>query len=145
MKQQLLAINKIKASKNGMDPDKMEKDLQAFFDQQLLDSRKAPSQSPRQQIPINPLFAECWKEFFLQNSSIVHLDFSNNDFSAPEIEIMAEGLKENHSIMGLHMIGNEATVDGMGFIQANRSNAKLDNSKAHVFSRIRPNLEMGHV
>jgi hypothetical protein len=47
MKVQIQAINKIKASKNGMDPEKMEKDLQAYFDQLELDKIKAPSQSPR--------------------------------------------------------------------------------------------------
>lgn len=28
-----------------------------------------------------------------------------------------EGLKRNHSIMGLHFNGNEATVDELGFVK----------------------------
>jgi hypothetical protein len=46
----------------------------------------------------------------------LHVDFSNNDFSAAEVEVIAEGLKENHSILGIHMMGNEATTDAFGFV-----------------------------
>ncbi len=42
---------------------------------------------------------------------LIHVDFSNNDFSAAEIEVIAEGLKENHTILGIHMLGNEAMTD----------------------------------
>lgn len=67
MKIQMAAINKIKMSKNGMDPEKMEKDLEAYLAQLELDKAKAPSQSPRQAIPINPANAEAWKEAFIAN------------------------------------------------------------------------------
>jgi hypothetical protein len=102
-------------------------------------------------VPANLSFVESWKEFFLTNQSIVHLDISNNGFASPEIEVMgnyfmlififqiAEGLKENHSIMGLHVVGNEAVVDAMGFMAPDRSNGKLKDAKAHVFSRIERN------
>lgn len=81
----------------------------------------------------------------MQNQTLIHLDFSNNDFAAPEVEIIAEGLKENHSIMGIHMIGNEAVTDAMGFIVPCRSGSKLEDAKAHVFSRIKNTLEMGPI
>ena len=29
---------------------------------------------------------------------------------------IGEGLKENHTILGLHMLGNEAEVDALGFV-----------------------------
>jgi len=67
---------------------------------------------------------------------LIHVDFSNNDFAAPEIEIIAEGLKENHTILGIHMIGNEATTDALGFVAPSRAEGKLQDGKAHVFSRI---------
>lgn len=47
VKVQVAAINKIKMSKNGMDPEKMEKDLEAYFLQVEEDKAKMPSQSPR--------------------------------------------------------------------------------------------------
>jgi len=37
----------------------------------------------------------------------------------------AEGLKENHTLLGIHMVGNEATTDAMGFIIPSRSEGKL--------------------
>lgn len=31
-------------------------------------------------------------------------------------DVLGEGLKENHSILGIHMLGNEAKVDQLGFV-----------------------------
>ena len=33
-----------------------------------------------------------------------------------DVEIIAEGLKENHSILGLHFVGNDGEVDVKGFV-----------------------------
>lgn len=33
------------------------------------------------------------------------------------MEIIGEGLKDNHSILGIHCKGNEARVDSWGFIK----------------------------
>jgi len=49
----------------------------------------------------------------------------------------AEGLKENHTLLGIHMVGNEATTDALGFIVPSRSEGKLQDAKAHVFTRIK--------
>lgn len=35
---------------------------------------------------------------------------------------MNEGLKENHSILGLHLIGNELGIDSLGFISDKNGN-----------------------
>lgn len=43
------------------------------------------------------------------------------------------------------MIGNEAVTDAMGFIVPCRSGSKLEDAKAHVFSRIKNTLEMGPI
>ena len=42
LKIKVAAINKIKQSKNGMDPEKMEKDLEAYFKQLEDEKAKAP-------------------------------------------------------------------------------------------------------
>jgi len=34
-----------------------------------------------------------------------------------DIEKMNEGLKFNHRIMGLHILGNRAKCDGLGFLE----------------------------
>lgn len=47
----------------------------------------------------------------------MHLDIRHNNIKWNEMEIMAEGLKSNHSILGIHVKGNEAWVDSWGFIR----------------------------
>ena len=51
-----------------------------------------------------------------ENKSLVHLDFSFNGFKADDIALIGEGLKHNHTILGIHMMGNEAKVDELGFV-----------------------------
>jgi len=42
---------------------------------------------------------------------MIHVDLSANNFSLSEVEIMAEGLNCNHSILGIHLLGNPAKID----------------------------------
>jgi hypothetical protein len=58
------------------------------------------------------------------------------------MEIIAEGLKNNHTILGLHLLGNEAETDPSGFVKARRA---AKESKSHVYSRILPSMVAGHV
>lgn len=74
---------------------------------------------------------------------MLHVDFSNNGFAAPEIEVIAEGLKDNHTILGIHMIGNEASTDAQGFVTPLLNPDKLPEGKAHIFTRIQPNYSTG--
>jgi hypothetical protein len=84
---------------------------------------------------------------FLENKGLVHLDLSHNGFRKSEIEIMNEGLKENHTLLGIHMIGNEVTTDSLGFFSINEIKGESDNncSISHILSRISPKLDMGNV
>ena len=38
-----------------------------------------------------------------------------------QIEILAEGLKSNHTILGIHLKGNEGDVDAKGFVHQENS------------------------
>lgn len=44
------------------------------------------------------------------------MDLSHNGFMNEEIDTMSEGLKDNHTILGLHMLGNEKNTDSMGYV-----------------------------
>jgi hypothetical protein len=57
----------------------------------------------------------------------MHLDLSFNKFTFQDTEIMALGLRKNHTIHGLHFEGNEGRIDSLGFL--NPSNAKVDSPK----------------
>ena len=51
------------------------------------------------------------------NEVLQHLDLSNNTFSLQDCNLIAEQLKNNHTIRGLHFEGNHGKVDSLGFIQ----------------------------
>ena len=41
---------------------------------------------------------------------------SHNNIRLDDVEIIAEGLKDNHTILGLHFVGNDGDVDAKGFV-----------------------------
>lgn len=47
--------------------------------------------------------------------------------------LKGDALKQNHSLLGIHMMGNEAKVDELGFVTPEKSN---DPASLHVFTRI---------
>lgn len=47
---------------------------------------------------------------------LYHLDLSYNCFNAEECESLAKALLSNHTLFGIHLVGNDATVDDMGFV-----------------------------
>ena len=44
------------------------------------------------------------------------MDISFCGFDLNEIEIMNQGLAQNHTIWGLHSVGNAGKVDQLGFL-----------------------------
>jgi hypothetical protein len=67
------------------------------------------------------------------NISLLHLDLSQNNFTVMQLEVIAEGLKENHTIMGLHMEGNNCEVDSKGFVRPNARPMTVQNQ--HISPR----------
>ena len=55
---------------------------------------------------------------------------------------MATGLKKNHTILGLHFMGNDGEVDPMGFVKPGKDQIE---SLKHIYTRIKPNMETGQV
>lgn len=74
-----------------------------------------------------------WSRTFSTNKTLVHLDLSFNNLKSPDVQIMGEGLKANHTILGIHFMGNEAKVDELGFVTPEKV---VDNAKQQVFTRI---------
>lgn len=81
------------------------------------------------------------QNMFRENRSLIHLDLSHNNLSRDDCDLMAEGLKENHTLLGFHMIGNDVDVNSLGFFTDNCS----DPSSAHIVSRIKPTLHTGTI
>jgi NLR family CARD domain-containing protein 3 len=58
-----------------------------------------------------------------------------------DIEIINEGLKDNHNILGIHMLGNMGKTDHLGFLRAEQD---YDYAMTTLFTRIKPNLDRGY-
>jgi len=63
-----------------------------------------------------------WANAFRENITLIHLDLSHNYFDSRELELINEGLSENHTILGIHMAGNEGETDALGFIKHHAHN-----------------------
>lgn len=55
--------------------------------------------------------------FFAENSTLRHLDISYNSLKLPDCKLLAASSLENHSILGVHLAGNECSVDSRGFLR----------------------------
>lgn len=50
------------------------------------------------------------------NTTLIHLDLSHNNITSLELNELGNNIKDNHSLIGLHLTGNEACIDGAGYI-----------------------------
>ena len=48
---------------------------------------------------------------FKENKTLIHVDLSHNNFKTYDCKVIEDGLKENHTIYGIHMVGNEIDTD----------------------------------
>lgn len=51
-----------------------------------------------------------------ESATLYHLDLSYNALDAAGCKVVGEGLRDNHYLYGLHMVGNAATIDADGFL-----------------------------
>jgi len=63
-------------------------------------------------------FAKSFAAYIAGNTTLIHLDLSNNYINKEDTKIIAEDLKANHSLYGLHFHGNMGYVDFKGFLVA---------------------------
>jgi hypothetical protein len=62
--------------------------------------------------------APCLGKFLAENLFLVHVDLSWNEFHRSECEVLAAGFAKNHSVLGMHIAGNDgAYVNARGFIE----------------------------
>jgi hypothetical protein len=78
---------------------------------------------------------------FSANKTLMHVDFSYCGFSNDDLENLNFGLKYNHSILGIHMIGNQGGIDSLGFLAGNMDPP----SSSQLISKIDKNLKAGAV
>ena len=76
--------------------------------------------------------------FHNKQSELLHLDISYNNLNYPDCKAISEHIKYNHTILGIHVDGNDMYTDGFGFIYpVNKSEYKEDHyAKSQIFYRI---------
>ena len=52
--------------------------------------------------------------FWEENKSMVHIDISHCNFNTFDMEVIGEGLKSNHTLLGIHLIGNKGIINSKG-------------------------------
>ena len=53
----------------------------------------------------------------MNKGTLRHVDISYNSLDKAECDKLGEGIKDNHSLWGLHMMGNECLIDSLGYIR----------------------------
>ena len=81
------------------------------------------------------------QNMFRENKTLIHLDLSHNNLKKQDILIMEEGLRENHTLLGIHMVGNEINTDSLGFFKDQSSEPGV----SHIITRIKPSLATGTI
>ena len=56
-------------------------------------------------------FADAWAKCFKVNKTLIHVDISHSNLNWTQMEIIGEGLKKNHTILGIHVKGNQAEIN----------------------------------
>ena len=87
---------------------------------------------------------ELGKYFSLRENPLVHLDISHNNLPYEDCLLLSKESKKNHSILGIHVDGNEMEINSLGFIIPidKFSKTKSFYSKIHIFNNIDSNLEL---
>ncbi|CAI2375065.1 unnamed protein product [Moneuplotes crassus] len=85
--------------------------------------------------------AKALSKTFKLNYSLIHVDISNCNLDSKDIEIINQGLTDNHCILGIHMLGNMGKTDALGFLHKTDD---IDFALATLYTRIKPNLKRGH-
>ena len=85
----------------------------------------------------NKAFSHKLAETFTTQENLVHLDLSHNQLKKEDCSIIAQGLAQNHSLWGFHILGNEGRIDAKGFLTAEKERAPgLSLAAEHLTHRI---------
>lgn len=76
--------------------------------------------------PVSPFASELGAYFHENAISLIHLDISHNNLPTNDAKFIAEEIKDNHTILGVHVDGNEMEIDSLGFISALEPNKKKE-------------------
>ena len=87
-------------------------------------------------------FSEPWAAAYRKNRSLLHVDMSHNHIPLQDVEIIADGLKANHTVLGFHFLGNGGDIDNQGFMHPQ---LPYYVSESTIFTRMQTRLQGGVV
>ena len=76
------------------------------------------------EIPISPFAIALGQLFKSKEVGLVHLNISHNKINYIDCSHIEEEVKNNHTILGIHVEGNEMSIDSLGFIHAFKKNER---------------------
>eukprot|EP00347_Sterkiella_histriomuscorum_P017828 403347825 len=128
----------VQTNQNNKQSSMPNSDQQISKEQQQIQNDKVTKMMNFSKVKVGSDFCEMFK----LNKTLIHLDLSHNNFNKTDCLSMELGLRENHSLLGLHMLGNEMNTNSQGFIKEDGQN---DPSLSHIISRISPTLATGTI
>ena len=82
-----------------------------------LQFRRPGSKSPaRLGSQISYFTSQLCELFHNKNTELLHLDISYNNINVVDSMAISENIKDNHTILGIHVDGNDMWVDELGFV-----------------------------
>ncbi|CAE7487860.1 Nlrc3, partial [Symbiodinium pilosum] len=90
-----------------------------------------------------PVAAKAISTVFRESATLYHCDLSYCCMDAASCALLGEGLRDNHSLYGLHIVGNAATMDADGFLtpQKNCSLLPDEQQRSIMFGGLQPGPE----
>ena len=76
--------------------------------------------------------------FHNKSTELIHLDISYNNINFVDSKAISENIKDNHTILGIHVDGNDMWVDELGFVYPIEKNKYKQNhfANSQIFYRI---------
>ena len=76
--------------------------------------------------------------FHNKSTELVHLDISYNNINTVDAKAISEHIKDNHTILGIHVDGNDMWVDELGFVYPIEKSKYKQNhfAQSQIFYRI---------
>jgi len=89
-------------------------------------------------------FAKELGEYFKEpNTELIHFDISHNNISSEDAVYLSNECKANHKILGMHVDGNEISIDELGFLHPFEKHIKEENYYANSQIYYNISLENG--
>ena len=135
----------LKASKNKNDDENDTNPKNHFINAYLdelkytLKYRRNNSTSPeRKGSKVSYFTSQLCSLFHNKHIELLHLDLSYNNLNYIDCKAISDHIKYNHTILGIHVDGNDMYTDGFGFVYPiEKTNYKHDHfAKSQIFYRI---------